>query len=133
MHNGQAISTVPFVVPMSNLGFQYGPMMQQFIAQPGGGTSAAAAAAAAVVAGPPPMAKLRVTVHVNGMLKGGMALMLPNTLEQFYEMAKRKLQFEGELFRRVFTRSGGEISCLDEMCQDDMLWLSTGEDFVTPR
>lgn len=109
-------------------GVQYAPMVQPFLA---GGSGNTAAAAAAVI-GPPPPAKLRVTVHQNGKIRGGMALMLPESIDQFFKTAKSKLNFKGS-FSRVFTRSGGEITSLDEMCQDDMLWLSAGEDFRTPR
>ena len=118
------MSTVPVVFPMH--GIQYAPMVQSFLT-PGLGNPGAAA-----VVAPPPPAKLRVTVHINGKLKGGMALVLPDGWEQFFEMAKAKLNFSGS-FKRVFARSGGEITSLDEMCQDDMLWLSPGEDFQTPR
>lgn len=121
----QALSTVPVVFPVSNISnMQYTPLVQSFLT-PGNASSAA-------VIPPPPPAKLRVTVHVNGKLRGGMALMLPDSLDQFFEQAKSKLNFSG-CFCRVFTRSGGEITCLDEMCQDDTLWLSSGEDFLTPR
>lgn len=121
----QTLSTVPVVFPVSNYGgVQYAPLMQPAL-------NSGNAASAAVIP-PPPLAKLRVTVHVNGKLKGGMALVLPDTLDQFFEQAKSKLNF-GDTFSRVFTRSGGEITCLDEMCPDDMLWLSTGGDFTTPR
>lgn len=123
--SSQTVSTVPVVFPVSNYGnVQYAPLMQPIL-------STGNAASAAVVP-PPPMAKLRVTVHVNGKLKGGMALVLPDTLDEFFEQAKSKLNF-GDSFSRVFTRSGGEITCIDEMCPDDMLWLSAGEDFTTPR
>ena len=61
-----------------------------------------------------------------------MALMLPDTFDQFFQAAKVKLR-HNKTFRRVFKRSGGEITSLDVMCQDDMLWLSGGEDFlITP-
>lgn len=123
--SSQTMSTVPVVFPVSSYGnVQYAPLMQPVL-------SSGNAASAAVVP-PPPLAKLRVTVHVNGRLKGGMALVLPDTLDQFFEQAKSKLNF-GDSFQRVFTRSGGEITCIDEMCPDDMLWLSSGEDFTTPR
>lgn len=119
------MSTVPVVFPMSSVGgMQYAPLVQPFL-------NSGNASGAAVVA-PPPPAKLRVTVHENGKLKGGMALVLPDTLQEFFDVAKSKLGFNGS-FLRVFTRSGGEITCLDEMCQDDMLWLSSGGDFLTPR
>lgn len=127
MHQtGHGMSTVPVVLPMSSLGIQYASMVPQFL-NPG----MPHPSSAAVVAPPPPQ-KLRVTVHINGKAKGGMALVLPNTFKEFFSMAKQKLTFANE-FRRVFTRSGGEITCLDEMCQDDTLWLSKGEDFLTPR
>lgn len=119
-----SMSTVPVVIPMH--GIQYAPMMQQFL------TPGLANPGAAAVIAPPPPAKLRVTVHINGKLKGGMTLVLPDEWEQFFEIAKAKLSFTGS-FKRVFVRSGGEITSLDEMCQDDMLWLSPGEDFLTPR
>lgn len=118
-------TAVPIVLPMS--GIQYTSMLPTFM-QPGMATTGAPA----IVAAPPPPAKLRVTVHVNGRLKGGMALMLPASLETFFEMGKSKLNFDAT-FNRVFTRSGGEITCLDEMCPDDMLWLSKGDDFLTPK
>lgn len=119
-------ATVPVVFPMTSLGLPYASMVPSFINQSLGNSGSPA------VVAPPPPQKLRVTVHINGKLKGGMALMLPKTIEEFFEQAQAKLQFDG-MFSRVFTRSGGEITLLDEMCQDDMLWLSTGEDFLTPR
>lgn len=118
--------TVPMVFPMTSLGLQYASMVPSFM-----NPSLGNASNSAVVA-PPPSSKTRVTVHVNGKLKGGMALMLTESLHEFFEQAQAKLQFDGN-FARVFTRSGGEITNIDEMCQDDMLWLSTGEDFLTPR
>lgn len=80
-----------------------------------------------------PPQRLRVTVHVNGKKGGGMALVLPesNDKEEFFKMAQNVLNHGGS-FRRVFTRSGGEITSLDQMVQDDALWLSEGEDFATP-
>lgn len=118
--------TVPVVLPVTSLGLQYASMVPSFINPSLGNTSSAA------VIAPPPSSKTRVTVHVNGRLKGGMALMVPDSLAEFFERARQKLQFEGK-FARVFTRSGGEITNIDEMCPDDMLWMSTGEDFLTPR
>lgn len=80
-----------------------------------------------------PATRLRVTVHENGRKGGGMALVLPesNELEDFFKVAKDVLAFVGK-FKRVFTRSGGEITSLDQMVQDDALWLSQGEEFATP-
>lgn len=121
-----SMSTVPVVVSVPGVGIRYAPLVSSFLPQGLSNPSSAA------IVTPPPPAKTRVTVHVNGRLKGGMALMLPNGLDKFFEMAKSKLHFAGN-FGRVFTRSGGEITSVDEMCQDDMLWLSTGEDFLTPR
>lgn len=123
--SSQTLTTVPVVFPVSNYSnMQYAPLMQPVL-------NSGNASSAAVVP-PPPLAKLRVTVHINGKLKGGMALVLPDSLDQFFEQAKSKLNFV-DSFSRVFTRSGGEITCIDEMCPDDMLWLSAGEDFTTPR
>lgn len=125
-------ATVPIVFPMSNInGMQYARLVQPFMNAATNSTTAASIVPPPPPA-PPPPSKLRVTVHQNGKLKGGMALMLPETFEQFYTAAKGKLHFRGN-FNRVFTRSGGEITSLDEMCQDDMLWLSSGEDFRTPK
>lgn len=117
---------IPIVLPVTSLGLQYASMVPSFV-----GPAIASPGNAAVVP-PPPSAKTRVTVHVNGRLKGGMALMLPDSFEDFFEQSRAKLGFEGR-FSRVFTRSGGEITDIDEMCQDDTLWLSAGEDFLTPR
>lgn len=114
-------ATVPFMFPISSMGMPYAPMVSSLISA---GNPAVAAPAL-----PQP---LRVTVHINGKLKGGMALRLPKTIEEFFEQAQAKLQFDG-VFTRVFTRSAAEILSLDEMCQDDVLWLSTGDDFITPR
>ena len=80
---------------------------------------------------PPSLQKVRVTVHMNGELKNGKALILPNTFEKFFELATEKLKAEKRL-TRVFTRMGGEISSLDEMCPDDVLLLSSGDDFIYP-
>ena len=68
---------------------------------------------------------------MNGELKNGKALILPNTFEKFFELATEKLKAEKRL-TRVFTRMGGEISSLDEMCPDDVLLLSSGDDFIYP-
>lgn len=120
------VSTVPIMFPMTNLGLQYASMVPSFI-----NPSAGNPGMAAVIA-PQPLPKIRVTIHVNGRIGGGKALMLPQTMEEFFQLAETKLLTEGSL-SRVFTRCGAEISALDEMCQDDMLWLSCGEDFMTPR
>ena len=112
-------SHMPVVLPIN--GIRYAPLLPNY----------AARTATPIVPAPPPP-KIRVTVHVNGSLKGGMALMLPESFDAFFSIAKAKLNFEHS-FKRVFTRSGGEITGLDEMCPDDTLWLSKGEDFLTPR
>lgn len=119
--------TTPAVFPVSSIGVHYPQLVPSFI-----NPALSNPVAAAGVVAPPPPQKIRVTVHINGHIKGGMALMLPDSLVQFFDLAKSKLAFN-DIFRRVFTRSGGEITNIDEMCQDDMLWLSTGDDFRTPR
>lgn len=124
--NSNGLSAVPVVLPMTSLGLQYASMAQPFLNSSVGNASMAA------VMGPAQIPKIRVTVHVNGRDGGGKALMLPATMEQFFQHAEDKLQVEGP-FSRVFTRSGAEITLLDEMCPDDTLWLSCGEDFMTPR
>lgn len=120
------MSTVPIVFPMTSLGLQYASMVPSFI-NPSVGNPGMAA-----VMAPPPLPKTRVTIHANGRIGGGKALMLPQTMEEFFQLAETKLLTESPL-SRVFTRCGAEIAALDEMCQDDMLWLSCGEDFMTPR
>eukprot|EP00177_Eucheuma_denticulatum_P004346 GFKZ01007899.1.p1 GENE.GFKZ01007899.1~~GFKZ01007899.1.p1 ORF type:complete len:481 (-),score=51.77 GFKZ01007899.1:229-1671(-) len=124
--NSNGLSAVPVVLPMSSLGLQYASMAQPFLNSSVGNPNMAA------VMGPAQIPKIRVTVHVNGREGGGKALMLPQTMEEFFHHAEDKLQIEGPL-SRVFTRSGAEITLLDEMCPDDTLWLSCGEDFMTPR
>lgn len=106
-------------------------MLNPLLATLGAGAVSAPPVAAAAAAPPPAPARLRVTVHRNGSKGGGMALMLPDSMEEFFALAKTKLLFEG-VFARVFTRSGGEITSLDQMVQDDALWLSKGEEFATP-
>lgn len=123
-HALPAGSTVPVVFPVSSVGeVQYASMLP-FL-------NAGNTASAAVVPPPLPM-KRRVTVYINGSAREGKALMLPDDMDQFFKIAKDKLNFKG-VFRRVFARSGGQIDSLDEMCPDDVLWLSAGEEFQTPR
>lgn len=123
MQTGNGMATVPIVLPVSALS-----NLQQYAHLFNAGFPNATGGGAFV---PPPQPRLRVTVHQNGKGGGSMALMLPDTLELFFRNAEKKLRFDGS-FSRVFTRSGGEITSLDEMCQDDMLWLSGGEDFRSP-
>ncbi|KAI0561725.1 Myb-like DNA-binding protein [Gracilaria domingensis] len=106
--------------------FNYAALLPQFL------TPGMPDPSRATIVAPPPAPRVRVTVHVNGQAKGGMALLVPDTLEQFFETAATKLKTE-LVFKRIFTRSGGEITSVDELCQDDMLWLSSGQDFLTPK
>lgn len=101
------------------------PMAQPFLAG-GSGNTAAQAGVAVIV--PPPPAKLLVTVHKTGKIRGVIALILHESIGQFFQTAKSKRNFKGS-FSRVSTRSGGEITSLDATCQDNMLWLSAGDEF----
>lgn len=127
--NGNGAASAMMSALMSNP--QAFMLLNPLLANMGGMAGATGATAGAASA--PSQQRLRVTVHVNGKKGGGMAMILPesNTMRDFFKMAKETLHFE-ERFQRVFTRSGGEITSLDQMVQDDALWLSRGEEFATP-
>ncbi|PXF41827.1 Myb-like protein J [Gracilariopsis chorda] len=112
--------------PSIHPSIQYAPLLRHFLP-----SQIPHPSHAAIIAPPPPQ-RLRVTVHLNGHATQGMALLVPHTLNAFFELAKSKLKSHQHL-TRIFTRSGGEITDVDELCQDDMLWLSSGEDFLTPK
>ncbi|CAN8068832.1 unnamed protein product [Agarophyton chilense] len=112
--------------PIAPATFNYAALLPHLLAAP-----LSDASRAAIIA-PPPAPRVRVTVHINGHAKGGMTLLVPDTLPQFFHTAASKLRSQ-LAFSRIFTRSGGEITSVDELCQDDMLWLSAGNDFLTPK
>mmetsp|Transcript_21872 Transcript_21872/g.37703 ORF Transcript_21872/g.37703 Transcript_21872/m.37703 type:complete len:735 (+) Transcript_21872:99-2303(+) len=79
----------------------------------------------------PPIPKLRVTIYRNGESKNGKALIVPATWEEFLNLCAIKLE-TGPL-HRAYSRSGGEIVSLDELCQDDTVYLcEQNDEFVFP-
>ncbi|KAJ8903632.1 hypothetical protein NDN08_004734 [Rhodosorus marinus] len=120
----------PIVVPIGGLGpSQVQALQLQMQANPQLMTMDQAALSAAMTNAAMGQ-KMRVTVHRNGEAHGGKAMIVPQTLDHFFRLAAEKL--EGKNYCRAFTRSGGEISNLDELCHDDSLWLSDGQDFIFP-
>lgn len=122
------MTTVPIMMPLGSMaGIPGGFNLSSYGSLVSGGVFARAGAPDNA----PCMQKMRVTVHLNGEMKNGKAMILPQTFDAFFDLATQKLNSEKKL-TRVFTRMGGEISSLDEMCPDDVLWLSDGEDFTYP-
>ena len=81
-----------------------------------------------------PAIYLSVIIHRNGTsTEEGIRIAFPESMEiaDFLTMAAMKLGVPTTL-SRIFTRSGGEISSLDEIIQDDALWLSDGAEFSYP-
>lgn len=126
-----SVAAVPIMLPLGGLGPGGVQGFPMGVNSPSGLMSVDQAALnAAVNSAAMQPQKMRVTVHRNGESHGGKAIILPNSLEQFFRLASDKL--DAKNFCRAFTRSGGEISTLDELCHDDTLWLSEGQDFIFP-
>eukprot|EP00871_Galdieria_phlegrea_P001782 jgi/Galph1/2604/GphlegSOOS_G1269.1 len=63
-------------------------------------------------------------------LKMDPKMQLPSTLTAFFIQAAELLKMK--FATRAFTRSGFEICSLHEVCPGDILWISSGEDFIFP-
>lgn len=111
------------VFPMNSLGLQYAAIVPGVV-NPN--------TVASIMPNIPPEEKIRITINVNGRKGASKVMVRPAAWTQFLAMAEAKLEMQGAGFTRVFTRSGAEITELDEICNDDALWLSTGDDFLTP-
>jgi SHAQKYF class myb-like DNA-binding protein len=135
--------TVPILIPVSEL-----QNLKQFAEwiQPNAGvisTNDAAfrensSSALAHVAVQPTQAfaalQMSVRIHRNGTSTAeGLSVTFPESMafDDFLVMAAKELGVPPNL-SRIFTRSGGEISSLDEVIEDDALWLSKGEEFCYP-
>mmetsp|Transcript_13039 Transcript_13039/g.40167 ORF Transcript_13039/g.40167 Transcript_13039/m.40167 type:complete len:446 (+) Transcript_13039:368-1705(+) len=123
---GNGVTAVPIVLPLG--GLQPGGV--QALQMGMGGQMMPIDQLQAALSGAMGPQKMRVTVHRNGEAHGGKAIIVPTTMDQFFRLAAEKLNEKG--FCRAFTRSGGEISNLDELCHDDSIWLSDGAEFIFP-
>lgn len=81
-----------------------------------------------------PVPKMNVFVRRNGTAGRGKQMTLPDSMcqDEFLAMASEQLSSEVK-FARIFTRSGTEIHSLDELCEDEHLWLTTGDEFSYPE
>lgn len=74
---------------------------------------------------------MRINIFRNGDLnrQKGKVVVLSSTatFSEFLQLAAKK--FEVEKFTRAFTQQGGEISEIEELYNDDIVFLSQGEDF----
>ena len=72
--------------------------------------------------------RIRVTVYRNGSISDGKAVVIDPTddLELFKHKIVAKLAMQ---VKRIFTSNGGEIDALDELCANDVLYASSGEDY----
>eukprot|EP00871_Galdieria_phlegrea_P001765 jgi/Galph1/258/GphlegSOOS_G5007.1 len=71
-----------------------------------------------------------VNIFPNGDFENGSKMQLPSTLTAFFIQAAELLKMK--FATRAFTRSGFEICSLHEVCPGDILWISSGEDFIFP-
>eukprot|EP01027_Heterolobosea_sp_BB2_P002875 GEZU01004314.1.p1 GENE.GEZU01004314.1~~GEZU01004314.1.p1 ORF type:complete len:306 (-),score=56.02 GEZU01004314.1:8-883(-) len=77
---------------------------------------------------------MRVNIFRNtGRKEHGKAVVVPSTFAEFLQRCSQKLGFMPEQpALRVFTEKGGEIEEIDEILDDDVLFISCGEEFVPP-
>lgn len=76
------------------------------------------------------MSVKRITVYRNGSSGDGKVLRLTDTLESLIELASDKLKIEAKLF---FNCQGGEIDDIILIRDEDVLYVSSGESFITPE
>ncbi|GJQ15050.1 hypothetical protein GpartN1_g6841.t1 [Galdieria partita] len=71
-----------------------------------------------------------IKIFRNGDFSHGAELELPNSLASFFIKAAQLLDMD--MATKAYTRSGFEISSLHEVCPGDILWISSGEEFIFP-
>lgn len=71
-----------------------------------------------------------IKIFRNGEFQHGVQLELPDSLAAFFMKAAQLLNMS--VATKAYTRSGFEISSLHEICPGDILWISSGEDFICP-
>ncbi|KAF5273921.1 hypothetical protein FQA39_LY01036 [Lamprigera yunnana] len=71
----------------------------------------------------------RVTVFKNGTSIGGKVFLVPQSLDEFMSQLLLKFNF---IVRKIFTEHGGEIDDIDLIRNDDILYISSGEDYRKP-
>ncbi|XP_077284375.1 BTB/POZ domain-containing protein KCTD9 [Arctopsyche grandis] len=70
----------------------------------------------------------RVTVFRNGQAVGGKLISLPSTFEELLNKAGDKLSIDA---KRIFAKFGGEVDDVDLIRDDDILYVSTGENYIS--
>jgi SHAQKYF class myb-like DNA-binding protein len=77
--------------------------------------------------------RVPVIVHLNGSAPGidsGRSILLPESMEREDFLLEAADCFAVHVpLTRIFTRSGAEIESLDEVLENEELWLSHGDDF----
>lgn len=71
----------------------------------------------------------RVTIFKNGKMTGGKVFLVPQSLDEFFSQIFLKFNF---IVRKIFTPQGGEIDHVDLIRDNDILYISSGEDFILP-
>lgn len=72
--------------------------------------------------------KKRITIFKNGYANGGKLINLPLSMDCLLQEASEKLCIE---VKRVFTQHGGEVDEIELIRDDDILFLSSGENFIS--
>lgn len=70
----------------------------------------------------------RVTIFRNGSQFDGKVVALGETMDEFLKLAAVKLEIT--LAKRIFLSSGGEIDDLQLIRDNDVLYISVGENFI---
>ncbi|GLV44482.1 uncharacterized protein CBL_10286 [Carabus blaptoides fortunei] len=75
---------------------------------------------------------IRLIIYVNGTSTNGKTILLHDcdTIDKLLEKASEKFD---KLFSRIFCKQGGEIDDVDFIRDNDVLYFSTGEDFINPN
>lgn len=72
----------------------------------------------------------RVTIFKNGSKSEGMVVLVPDSFSNFKTLASEKLNIVAE---RVFTEMGGEIDDVALIRDGDMLYISDGQKYKSPK
>ena len=70
-----------------------------------------------------------MTVFVNGRRVNGKVIYVPKKWSEFLKVAGRRVSIN---VVRVFNEDGGELDELDLICNKDVLFVSSGDNFIPP-